>query len=293
MQAKDGIVADRVVVVTGAARGMGAATARSLLQAGARVVALDLSWGKIDEYWTEVDDVRREFESYGDRALVAEADVADDAALDRAFESTLRRFGTVDALINNAALLQHHLYPGTGRMKVLDTSVADWEKMLGVNVIGALKTIRRFIQPMIAKKGGSIVNIASSGAIPQYHRPDSLEQPYMASKAALTNLSVYLASEVKEHNVAVNVVFPGHAEMTGWQLVDISRKQAGLPTPSSRMIPEHIVPLLLFLVSHDVESGPTGRIISTDEWNLLHGHGTAESWRRENVGQTHTQPIRA
>jgi NAD(P)-dependent dehydrogenase (short-subunit alcohol dehydrogenase family) len=272
---------------------MGAATARGLLQGGARVVALDLSWGKIDDYWTEVGDVRREFESYGERALVCEADVSDDAALDRVLEAALSRFGTIDALINNAALLQHHLFPGTGRMKVLDTSDADWEKMLGINVIGALKVIRRFIRPMIAQQRGSIVNIASSGAIPQYHRPNSLEQPYMATKAALTNLSVYLADEVKEHNVSVNVVFPGHAEMTGWQLVDISRRKAGLPTPSSRMVPEHIVPLLLFLASHDVASGPTGRIISTDEWNLLNGQGTAESWRRENAGQTDRQPIQA
>lgn len=282
----------RVVVVTGAARGMGAATARGFLQAGARVVALDLSWGRIDDYWGPVSDLRNEFESYGDQALICEGDVSDEAALDRAFEATMNRFGTVDTLINNAALLQHHLFPGTGRIRVLDTRKADWEKMLGINVIGVLETIRRFIAPMIEKQRGSIVNIASSGAIPQYHRPDSLEQPYMASKAALTNLSVYLADEVKGHNVAVNVVFPGHAEMTGWQLVDKSRAEAGLPTPRSRMVPEHIVPLLLFLGSHDVASGPTGRIIPADEWSLLHGLGTPESWRRENVGENPVQLTR-
>jgi NAD(P)-dependent dehydrogenase (short-subunit alcohol dehydrogenase family) len=274
---------NRVVLITGAARGMGAATTRGLLKAGAKVAALDLSWGKIDEYWSEVGEFRKELEAYGDNFLCLEADVASDDALDRAYDATIARFGTVDSLINNAALLQHHLFKPTGRTTVLGTTDADWEKMFQVNVFGTLKVIRRFVRPMIAKNSGSIINIISSGAVLAMARPSSMEQPYMATKAAIGNLTLYLGHELREHNIAANAVIPGHAEMTGWALVDKARQAAGMRVPTSRQLPEHIVPLLLFLSAHDASNGPTGAFIDTNEWNLLHGFNTAASWLRENV----------
>jgi hypothetical protein len=70
--------------------------------------------------------------------------------------------------------------------------------------------------------------------------------------------------------------------MTGWQLVDVARRAAGLSTPSSRAVPEHIVPLLMFLAQQDANGGLTGRLISTSEWNLQHGYGSPRRWLREN-----------
>jgi NAD(P)-dependent dehydrogenase (short-subunit alcohol dehydrogenase family) len=273
----------RVVVVTGAARGMGAATTKALLKAGAKVAALDLSWNTIDDYWSEVGDFRRELEGHGGNALTLEGDITSDEALDHAYDAVIEHFGTVDALINNAALLQHHLFRPTGRVNVLDTRDEDWERMFGVNVVGTLKVIRRFVRPMLENGGGSIANIITSGTVPGRYRPQSQEQPYMASKAAVSSMSVYLAHELGESNVAVNAVIPGHAEMTGWELVDQERLAAGMRVPSSRQVPEHIAPVLCFLAGHDASNGPTGQLIDTNEWNLHHGLGTSSSWLRENV----------
>jgi 1,1a-dihydroxy-1-hydro-9-fluorenone dehydrogenase len=136
---------------------------------------------------------------------------------------------------------------------------------------------------MIERQSGSITNIITSGTVPGRYRPDSQEQPYMASKAAVSSMTVYLAHELSPHNIAVNAVIPGHAEMTGWELVDKERLAAGMRVPTSRQIPEHIVPVLEFLSKHDATNGPTGQLIDTNEWNLHHGLGTARSWLRENV----------
>ena len=210
-------------------------------------------------------------------------DVRDEDTLAKAYEATVTRFGPVNVVINNAALLQHHLFRPTGRVTVLDTSAADWEQMLGVNVIGVVNVLRHFARPMLEHKSGSIINISSSSSVPEFLRPSSMEQPYMASKAAESNLTLYLADELREHNIAVNVVFAGHSEMTGYESVDDARRTAKFPTPPSRSIPEHIVPLLAFLATRDVSNGPTGQYFNTPLWNIAHGLGPTTGWLRDNV----------
>src|SRR5436305_537 len=104
---------DRVVVITGAARGMGRAYTRAFVERGARVVAADRSW-------LGADDFRAELETSG-AALVVECDITDRDAIGRAYTETLQRFGTVDVLINNAAMRQRDFYPVAGASAVLDT----------------------------------------------------------------------------------------------------------------------------------------------------------------------------
>jgi 1,1a-dihydroxy-1-hydro-9-fluorenone dehydrogenase len=262
---------------------MGAATTKGLLESGAKVAALDLSWGAIDDYWSDVSQFRQELEKHGDDVLLLTGDITSDPDLDRVYDEVVERFGAVTGVINNAALLQHHIFRPTGRVNVLDTTDEHWTRMLDVNVVGTLRVIRRFVRPMIERQSGSITNIITSGTVPGRYRPDSQEQPYMASKAAVSSMTVYLAHELSPHNIAVNAVIPGHAEMTGWELVDKERLAAGMRVPTSRQIPEHIVPVLEFLSKHDATNGPTGQLIDTNEWNLHHGLGTARSWLRENV----------
>jgi NAD(P)-dependent dehydrogenase (short-subunit alcohol dehydrogenase family) len=200
---------DRVVVVTGAARGMGRAYTDALLEAGAKVVATDRSWDGADKPSGNV--------------LIADMDVTEDAAIDKVYAAAIERFGTIDGLINNAAMRQRDLFPPTGRITTLETKDSDWQRSFAVNVFGVLKVTRRFIRPMIEKKRGSIVNCVSSGILNHSQggayaalRPNSREMPYMSSKAALATMSFYLADEVKEHNVAVNIVIPGHTRTTGF-----------------------------------------------------------------------------
>jgi NAD(P)-dependent dehydrogenase (short-subunit alcohol dehydrogenase family) len=201
---------DRVVVITGGARGMGRAYTHAFLSAGAKVVATDRSWEGADKPGDELT-------AGGENILIADMDVTDDTQMDRTYQDTLDRFGTVDVLINNAALRSRDLFPPAGRAKTLQTKDSDFEKSFAVNIFGALKVIRRFIQPMIEKHRGSIINTVSSGVLNHSQgggyvalRPNSMEMPYMASKAALATLSFYLADEVKDDNVAVNIIIPGH-----------------------------------------------------------------------------------
>ncbi|HEV8020411.1 MAG TPA: SDR family oxidoreductase [Candidatus Lustribacter sp.] len=268
----------KVVVITGGARGIGRAYTHAFLEAGALVVATDRSWEGVEP----LDPART---ANGKNVLVADMDVTNDEAIDRVFAATMERFGTVDALINNAALRQRELFPPTGRTTTLGTTDADWLKSFGVNVFGALKVTRRFIRPMIAQHRGSIVSIVSSGILNFSHggaytalRPNSQEMPYQASKAALATMSFYLADEVRKDNVAVNVIIPGHTRTTGFDEQNLARMALGTmrvgPLP---LVPEHMVPLTLHLAAQDA-STITGKMFDVEVWNQEHGLGGHERW---------------
>lgn len=268
------LLSDRVVVITGGARGMGKAYVDAFLACGAKVVAADRSWAGVPE----ADQAR------GERFLALTMDVTDDGQIDAAYAATLARFATVDVLINNAALRQRDLFPPTGRVTTLETKDADWLASFGVNVFGALKVTRRFIQPMIAKRRGSIVNTVSSGILNHSMggayaalRPNSREMPYQASKAALATMSFYLADDMKEHNVAVNVVIPGHTRTTGFDEQNRARLARGARPGPQPVRAEHMVPLVMHLAAQDA-STITGRMFDVMRWNIEHGLGGHETW---------------
>src|SRR5581483_4511660 len=218
-------------------------------------------------------------------ALALDVDVTDDRQIDAAFAATMERFGTVDVLINNAALLQMFLVNKTGRTTTLETSDDDWVKSFGVNVFGALKVTRRFIRPMIEKRRGSVINIVSSGILAFSHggayaalRPNSREMPYMASKAALATMSFYLADEVRQHNVAVNIMIPGHTRGSWFDDTVRERIAAGMAPGRRPVVPEHMLPLALYLAGQDA-TGVTGRMFDVMTWNEEHGFGGYERWQ--------------
>ncbi len=255
----------KVVVITGGARGMGAAYVRGFLAEGAKVVAADLSWDGV-----------------GGLPLVM--DVTDNRAIDAAYAAVIERFGTVDVLVNNAGMRQRDLYPPHGRVTTLETSDTDWERMFAVNVFGALKVTRRFIQPMLERRRGSIINVCSSGILAHAHgggytalRPNSREMPYMASKAALATMCFYLADEVKAQNVAVNLILPGHTRTTGSDEQTRLRAAMGATNAPKMLVPEHVVPLVLYLASQDA-SQVTGKLFDVVQWNSEHGLGGRERW---------------
>jgi NAD(P)-dependent dehydrogenase (short-subunit alcohol dehydrogenase family) len=262
---------DQVVVITGAARGMGRAYVNAFLEAGAKVVATDRSWSGVEKPASA-------------NVLTADMDVTNDAQIDKTYEAALGRFGTVDVLINNAAMRQRDLFPPTGRVTTLETKDSDWERSFAVNVFGALKVTRRFIRPMLEKRRGSIVNTVSSGILNHSHggayaalRPNSREMPYMSSKAALATMSFYLADEVKERNVAVNIVIPGHTRTTGFDEQNRARLAAGARPGPIPVVPEHMVPLVLYLAAQDA-STLTGRMFDVMVWNVEHGEGGHDRW---------------
>ncbi len=262
----------RVVVVTGGARGMGRSIVDALLAAGAKVAATDRSWEGVEK------------PASGD-VLVLDMDVTKDDQIDTAYKATTERFGTVDGLVNNAAMRQRELFPPTGRVTTLDTKDSDWERAFAVNVFGTLKVTRRFIRPMIAAKRGSIVNMVSSGILNHSHggayralRPNSQEMPYQSTKAALATMSFYLADDMKGNNVAVNIIIPGHTRTTGFDEQNRARLKLGARPGPLPVVPEHMVPLVGHLLTHG-GTDLTGRMFDVMEWNLEHGLGGLADWQ--------------
>jgi NAD(P)-dependent dehydrogenase (short-subunit alcohol dehydrogenase family) len=266
----------RVVVITGGARGIGGAMADGLLRAGAKVVAADKTWNG-------ADDRRQRLESSG-QGLAIEMDVTDDAQLDAGYAAVIERFGTTDVLINNAALVSETLFAPRGRVKTLDTTDADWETMFRVNVFGVMKAIRRFIQPMLEKERGSIINVVSSGVLPVAAgggwfglRPFTLEMPYQASKAAVMAMGFYLGEEVRNQGVAVNAIMPGHTRASWFDTTALAWQEQGVTYGFRPVVPEHLVPITLFLAGQDGH-GVNGMLYAVADWNLDHGFGKYEAW---------------
>jgi NAD(P)-dependent dehydrogenase (short-subunit alcohol dehydrogenase family) len=263
-------LAGKVVLVTGAARGMGRAYVRGFLERGARVVATDRSWapsgvsGDSEDFLSELagrDDV-----------LPETMDVSIDSHVERVYTAAIRRFGTIDVILNNAGLRQRDLYPPHGSVTTLETEVGDWQAMFNTHVFGTFRVIKTFVQPMLARGSGSIICVASDG----YNgwRPQSREMPYQAAKAGMVTMALYLAHELRESGIAVNVLLPGHTRSTGSDEQEAERAamraRMGQPAVAPRRLrPEHVVPLALHLA--DAAPGETGQVLKATEWNEANG----------------------
>jgi NAD(P)-dependent dehydrogenase (short-subunit alcohol dehydrogenase family) len=258
-------LAGKVVVITGAARGIGWACTQGFVEAGATVVAVDWAWEGAEEARTYLD---------AHSTMITSFDITRPDEVNATAVGVLGRLGRVDVLINNVGLRQKELYPPSGAVTVLDSTNADWQVMFGVNVLGTLNVCRAFAPAMISQRSGSIINIGSRD------NPRIRNQPYAASKAALTSLSRYMAEELREFNVAVNVLYPSGTMTTGSaEMVSANRAQGILMSPLLR--PAHVVPLALHLAEQDA-SGETGQAIAAVEWNEKHGLGGSEQWVAEH-----------
>jgi 1,1a-dihydroxy-1-hydro-9-fluorenone dehydrogenase len=272
-----------VVVITGAARGIGRAAAERFLARDARVVALDRSWDGAEGAAAALAGTGR--------ALVTTADITDPDSVAATRDAALARFGQVDVLINNAGSRQRYLFPPDGLATVLETTPGHWDAMLGVNVLGTLTVTRAFAAPMLQRGRGSVIVVGTRGSalrpvapgVWRAHQAGNRNQPYEASKAALCSWSLYLAEELRDRGVAVNVVFPGPTFTTGSAEIAAGRRRIGVDEPAY-LRPEHLVPLLAHLASQTpagdtVLPGDTGLAIDAVQWNRDHGFGDADTWR--------------
>jgi len=272
-------LADRVVVVTGGARGIGRVMAEGLLGASARVACADKAWQGAEDF--------EESLNASERSLAIDMDITDDAAVEAGVSAVLERFGAVDVLINNAGLVSETLFAPHGHVPTLETADKDWETMFGVNVFGTVKVIRRFIEPMLAQQRGSIVNIVSSGVLSTSiggaffgARPWTVEMPYQAAKAALTTMTFYLAQEVRAQGVRVNALMPGHTRSSWFDDTARAFQETGGIYALRPLTAGHLLPIVYFLSAQPTDSfeASSGRLYHVPDWNYDHGYGDVRVW---------------
>ena len=182
-----GQVAEKVAIVTGGARGQGAAHARALADAGASVMITDIL----------VDDGQAVAAEIGVRARFMRHDVTDEAGWDAVVAATLDAFGRIDILVNNAGVVAFNA--------VQDTSRAQFERVFQINVVGAFLGLKAVHPHMQAAGGGSVINIASIAAV----KGAKGMAAYGVSKWGLRGLTRYAAQDYASDHIRVNTILPG------------------------------------------------------------------------------------
>ncbi|HLT62359.1 MAG TPA: SDR family oxidoreductase [Microlunatus sp.] len=222
---------DKIIIVTGASKGIGLATVHRLVGEGARVVAV--SRGR-----------SADLDGLEGRVRHVAVDLAQPDGPAEAVAATERAFGRVDAVINNAGGPP----PGT-RMPVfgfLGRDDADWQAMIEFNLLSVVRLCRAAIPLLLAGGGGSIVNVTSTHALV----PSAVNVDYGAAKAALRNLSRALAEEFGPQGVRVNTVTPGPVLTPWWTepggAADVLAEQSGR---SAEEVIEDLAPRSMALLS--------------------------------------------
>ena len=224
----------RVALVTGGAQGIGRAIALNLAQGGASVALTDMRAAKLQE-------VAKEIEGQGGKALQFCVDVTDLEAVQKMVDQILEAWGKVDILVNNAGITRDSL--------VLRMKVEDWQAVLKTNLDGAFHCIRAVLPGMVKQRYGRILNLASvvaqTGNVGQAN--------YISSKAGIIGLTKAVAAEVARRNITVNAVAPGFiaTAMTENLPAEIKEKMLGL-IPMGRMGTDaEIAAGVRFLVSEE------------------------------------------
>ena len=214
------MAADKVVLVTGGSRGIGAASARLAARAG-WAVAVNYTANSL-----AADAVVRAIRAEGGRAISVQADVANEAQVLRMFEHVDARLGRLCGLVNNAGVVDR-------AQPVAEQSLARWRRMFDINVIGSLLCAREAVRRMgtaYGGAGGSIVNLSSAAA--RLGSPHEYVD-YAAAKAAIDAFTIGLAKEVAGQGIRVNAVRPGlidtEIHASGGRPMRVQELQSGVP----------------------------------------------------------------
>ncbi len=233
----------RIVLVTGAASGIGEATALHLAELGARVIAADL----------DGEGAERVAERIGPEALACRLDVTEPAAVEEAVAWAATRWGPIDIAVNSAGVLLNRPF--------LELASEDFGRVLAVNLLGSFHVGQAVARGMIGR-GGRIINIASVAALRGYPG----RAAYAASKGGVISLTHVMALELARHRILVNAVAPGPVEtpMTGQSYDADFRSRVTRSVPLGRMAaPQELARVIAFLASAAADY-VTGQVIVAD-----------------------------
>ena len=228
---------DKVAIVTGASKGIGAGIARHLAAAGAAVV-VNYSSSKAG-----ADKVVAEIVAGGGKAVAVQGDVSKQADIDRLFAETKNAFGRLDILVNNAGVFEFAPLEGI--------TAAHFHRQFDLNVLGLLLTTQKAVE-YFGESGGSVINISSVVSV----SPAPGGSVYSATKAAVDAVTKSLAKELGPKKIRVNSLNPGMVETEGWETAGMKdsdfHKQVVAQTPLGRIgLPDDIGPVAVFLASDD------------------------------------------
>lgn len=242
---------DKVAIITGSARGLGAAFAKGLAKEGAKVVVADIRDGK-----ETVETVEQE----GGEAIFVKTDVTKQDQCNAMAKAAVDRFGSIDILINNAGILVT-LKP------FMEVSTEEWKQVMETNTLGPFHCVKA-VFPYMKGKGGKIINISSASifeGVPGFPH-------YIASKGAIMAFTRGMARELGEYGINVNSIAPGFTHSEGGNEFDKDKKFPAAPLDELQMpqrciktptYPEDLVGTAVYLASDDSRM-VTGQLIVHD-----------------------------
>jgi NAD(P)-dependent dehydrogenase (short-subunit alcohol dehydrogenase family) len=243
----------KVVLITGASRGIGAMTARLFARQGARVVLASRS----EE---EIARIVEEVKASGGEALAVRTDVADAASVESLIRRTVDNYGRLDMAVNNAGV-------AGGNRPLVEVTEETFDKVIATNLKGVFLSMKYEIPAMLAAGGGAIVNISSTVGLVGHGGHGAGLAPYIASKHGVVGLTKAAALEYARQHIRVNTVAPGTilTEVNqGWYANEQIRQRMTSPIPMGRVgDPLEVAETILWLCS-DAASYVTGATLPVD-----------------------------
>src|ERR1700755_1707485 len=244
------MVKDKVCIVTGAARGIGAAIVKKLAEHGAHVAFTYVS----DSSAGKANALQKEIEALGVKAKAYKSNAGDFAQCETLVNDVLKEFGKVDVCVNNAGISKDNL--------LLRLTPEQWDDVMSVNLNSVYNMTKQVIRPMMKAKAGSIINMSSIIGI----RGNAGQSSYAASKAGIIGFTKSVAHELGSRNIRSNAIAPGFVEtdMTHYLKDGDGAAEFLKKIPLGRFgKAEEIANTTLFLAS-ELSSYITGQVITTD-----------------------------